>query len=351
MGKGSLLLFVAREIEKSAKKSAKARYRQEREEMKHVLAFQREMAKANRATAAAMSKLEAAKHAQNEVAKFEFYLAMLTSMHKTIGDPVDWTAILESPAPAAPQRQSNREQLAQLDLDSYKPGFFEKLFGRDKRNKQEFQMQVTMARQEDDLQYQREYAEYKENYDAWVMELNTAKRILARDPDAYMPGMKHFEAFAEIEAYGSKVITGAATEDAILMQVVIGDVVPDEIVKLTPGGKVTTSSMPAGRYWELFQDHVCSCALRLAQETFSILPVDRAIVNIGRIQLSPTTGRDDFATFLAVHFLRQQLEPLDLQNIDPSSMMVNFSHRMKFAKTKGFTPVEAIALDEQFVTT
>ncbi len=299
-----------------------------------------------------MSKLEAAAQARQEVAQFENYIAMLTSLHKSLGDTVNWTAVRDTPPPPPPKRQTNREYQAKLSLDSYQPGFFERLFGRDKQKRQELQMQVAMAQQEDDLQYQREYAAYREDHETWSMNYKLANRILARETEAYMAAMRLFDAFSEVESYGSKIFAGAATLDALLMQVQVADgFVPDEVVKLTASGKLSSTAMPAGRHWEIYQDHVCSCAIRLANEAFSILPIGRVIVNLGCFQPNPATGHDEFATFVAVHFVRQQFFMLNLRNVDPSSAMVNFSHRMKFGKTKGFTPVEAIGLDEQFVTT
>jgi hypothetical protein len=289
MGRRSSWIQIARALEKAQKQTARNRQRQEREELKQAKAFER---------------MEAAAQARQEVAQFENFLAMLTSLHKSLGDTVNWTVVRDTPPPPPPIRQTNREYQAKLSLASYKPGFFDKLFGHAQQKLEELQMQVAMAQHGDDQQYQQEYSEYRENHETWSMNRKLANHILAGDTEAYMAAMRQFDAFSEVESYGSKVFAGAATLDALLMQVQIADdLVPDEVVKLTASGKRSTSAMPAGRYWELYQDHVCSCAIRLANEAFSILPVVRVIVNLGRFQPNPATGHNEFATFLAVHFV------------------------------------------------
>ena len=147
--------------------------------------------------------------------------------------------------------------------------------------------------------------------------------------------------------------SGEAKPDAILLTAEITDdeIVPTEVVKQLASGKLSTKAMPSGQYWELYQDHICSCALRLGCEVFAALPVERAIINIGKSELSSATGHPELVTFLAVHFTRQQLARINLNAIDPSNSMTNFSHRMTFKKTKGFQPVDAITFEDQFVTT
>jgi hypothetical protein len=89
----------------------------------------------------------------------------------------------------------------------------------------------------------------------------------------------------------------------------------------------------------------------MAREAFAVLPVSRAVVNIGPVQVNTQTGHKEPATFLAVHFARDILNKLNLGQIDPSDSMKNFPNRMKFKKTAGFEPVQPMTLDEQWITT
>ena len=109
--------------------------------------------------------------------------------------------------------------------------------------------------------------------------------------------------------------------------------------------------MAAGKYWALYQDHVCSCALRIARETLAVLPVSRVLVNVRATRLDSSTGHPGVVTLLGVNIVREILGRLNLATIDPSDSMKNFPHRMKFKKTAGFEPVEPVTTDEQWVTT
>jgi hypothetical protein len=177
--------------------------------------------------------------------------------------------------------------------------------------------------------------------------------MLAKDPSAYWAALEHAGAFDEVASFKTIVQMTQADGDVVTFACAItdDDVVPREEVKCTAAGKLTTKQMGAGRYWALYQDHVCSVAIRIAAEAFAVLPVARAIVNIGKMQTNTITGHPQMATFLAVHFFRDTLRKLNLDSVDPSDSMKNFPHRMKFKKTSGFEPVPPINSDEQWVTT
>jgi len=82
-----------------------------------------------------------------------------------------------------------------------------------------------------------------------------------------------------------------------------------------------------------------------------VLPVSRAIVNVGKVATNTSTGHPELCTILGVHFARSTFAKLKLDSVDPSDSMKNFPHRMKFKKTSGFESVEPITSDEQWVTT
>jgi hypothetical protein len=109
--------------------------------------------------------------------------------------------------------------------------------------------------------------------------------------------------------------------------------------------------MAAGKYWALYQDHVASCAIRIAREAYAVLPIERVIVNVRVLRLDSRTGHMEQPTILAVHFMRETLTHLNFQALDPSDALTNFPRRMKFKKTAGFDPVEAMTSDEQWITT
>lgn len=104
--------------------------------------------------------------------------------------------------------------------------------------------------------------------------------------------------------------------------------------------------LPKSKFYELYQDYVCSCVLRIAGELFSILPLKAVIVTAFDTLLNTQTGHLEEQPILSVAIPKKTFHSLNLDMIDPSDSMQNFVHRMNFRKTKGFAAVERIDSSE-----
>ncbi|KYD08249.1 hypothetical protein B4135_3451 [Caldibacillus debilis] len=117
-------------------------------------------------------------------------------------------------------------------------------------------------------------------------------------------------------------------------------VVPAKELSLTKTGKLSEKKMAKGKYFQLYQDYVCSCTLRIAREFFHLLPLKDVLVNV--YDEAPADSEADFGCILSVRFPREKIESLNFFNIDCSDTIEQFEHRMKFLKTKDFKFVEEI---------
>jgi len=334
---------------RSIEVDARRRQRQSASEERDAMRRHRELAKREQ---------ELAKYAENvraahEAEQFSNYLELLVSVHKDCGPTWDWHAIAREQPPAHPIRVSQGETAARAALSAYKPGFFERLFGGDKKRIAALKQSVVEGHKADDAAYMAAVGRHQQDYAAWTARTAQAQHMLGRDIRAYPTVLQLSGALDELTAFKVQVTLTATEQDAIAFTCSIMDdqMVPREEVKLTAKGKLSTKEIAAGRYWALYQDHVCSAAIRVAREVFAVLPVSRAVVNIGPVRLNTSTGHRESVTFLAVHIAREELYRINLASIDPSDSMKNFHHRMKFKKTTGFEPVEPITLDEQWITT
>lgn len=97
-------------------------------------------------------------------------------------------------------------------------------------------------------------------------------------------------------------------------------------------------------YYDLQQDYVCSCAIRIARNLFTLLPLHTVIAHAADNQLNTATGYNEQVTLLSIKFDRTTLNGLNVDLIDCSDSMANFPHHMKFLKTKGLQGVERIQL-------
>lgn len=151
--------------------------------------------------------------------------------------------------------------------------------------------------------------------------------------------------FEDLLEYGSGFEFG--TDDPELMeiefQVKSDSVVPRNYRALTKTGKLTEKPLTKTAYYDITQDYVCSCAIRLAREIFALLPVETVIVHADDRILNTATGRDEILTVLSVRFQREGFTDINFERIDPSDFLETFKHRMKFKKTSGFEPVERLS--------
>ncbi len=308
----------------------------------------RAMLRAQKAHARQLEQQQAA----DEANQYEQYVELLVSLHKECSEPWDWRAAAQAAAPLEPVRAGTQELAAGVMRDTYAPGVFERWLGGAKRRRAELEQIVANARRADDGYYQQAMSEYRSEYATWERLRAIGARIVAGDFRAYGEALNAAGAFVELGAFQNRVeIVGArAHELAFACRIDDPDVVPSEEVSVTAKGKLSTKEMAKGRYWALYQDHVCSAALRVAREALAVVPVGRVVVNVGAIQPNSSTGHDEPVTFLAAQFTQESLGQINLNHIDPSDAMRNFPHRMRFKKMSGFEPVAAMDLDEQWAT-
>jgi hypothetical protein len=172
--------------------------------------------------------------------------------------------------------------------------------------------------------------------------------MLAGDANAFGAVIENLGPFEELGDLNCDVRIAVPQPWCAEATVTVSDaeVVPNEIYSLLASGKVGKKKMPQGRYWELYQDHVCSCALRVARELLALLPIDLALVHVHGHALNKATGHQELLPLLSVGFDRATLNRLNLDVIVPSNSMRNFTHHIDFKKTSGLLPVERLPATE-----
>jgi len=320
---------------------------------------QREWARQNKAKNRARAKVQQAEakiaekeRARLEVSAFENQIRSLTSKHHQCSSSWDWDEVVSQQAPPPPQPENTEEIQAQKAADSYIPGFFTRFFGMEKRARAKLSRKVEEARGRDNESFEAAYKEYqsmKETHD-WLQQIGRA--IPSGDLNAYRSALDRLLPVEEINA-GISVRIEALRLDVVVLECVAqgSSIVPKEEKKLTSTGKLSTKKMAAGRYWGVYQDFVCGCALRVAREVFGIVPIPRVVVNVAVSGLDSNSGNEGTQTILAISLPREVAATLVFAAIDPSDSLKLYPHRTKFKKTVGFAPVEPIGADESFITT
>lgn len=256
------LIAALAAAQRQSEREAARRYRQH-------LVHQRELDAQNVIAQAAMA-----------VEMHETHLEMIVTLHHDAASRWDWRQVMTSPPPGA---TAEREQQARRSLESYRPSFFERLFGGAKKRQTELEAAVSNARALDE-------AGSREMVEEWNWYQQIARGIVQGDLRACQAVIEHLGPFEELESIGAdvkaRVIEHALVEALVTVR---DDIVPSVEQKLLASGKLSSKDMPKSKYWGLYQDHVCSAALRVARELFHLLPIQRAYIHVGAVRLSMMT--------------------------------------------------------------
>ncbi|MCO5191398.1 MAG: hypothetical protein M9941_12695 [Anaerolineae bacterium] len=294
-----------------------------------------------------LEKMQDFERAAYEVQVFENYLEVLLSIHKECGESWDWQSIRDLEPPLKPTKSSSMERAAQAELDNYKPSTVDKLMKRVELKREQLAKAVEEAQQADENNYQKAVSEYEQELLEWEKTTELANRILADVPEAHLEAIKEADPFSEINQLGSSIdfLFDGDLIEAIL-HVNGEDIIPSESKSLLKSGKVSVKKMTKSKFYELYQDYVCGAVLRVARELFALLPIEMVIVTANGALLNTITGHMEQQPILSAAIPRKTIEDLNFDMIDPSDSMINFVHRMKFMKTKGFSQVERILPEE-----
>ncbi|OCA90583.1 hypothetical protein A8F94_01490 [Bacillus sp. FJAT-27225] len=275
-------------------------------------------------------KLQEQEAARRQVEWYENRLLLLKSIHQESDDPVDWEEVSRRKPPFQQGETGPNELEAAKAVADFKPGFFDKLFGRVEKKRALLEAKVTPAKEQDE-----------ELYQDWARMTEIAKRIFKGDIDAYFEVIDEFGPLDDLVEFGSGFEFGTDHPQEIHVSVDVNaeKMIPDKQLSLTKTGKLSQKQMTKTLYYDLCQDYVCSCALRIARDMFALLPVKYVFVHAYEEQLNPSTGHIEKLLVLSVRYDRGMVEKLNFEMLDPSDALVNFPHHMKFKKTRGFEEV------------
>ena len=171
-----------------------------------------------------------------------------------------------------------------------------------------------------------------------------AQSVLAGDIDAYFKVIEQVGPFDDLLEYGSGFEVG--TDDPKMMeiefQVKSDDIIPTQYPDTKASGEIVMKDFSKSAYYELVQDYVSSTMLRVARDTFALLPVQQVIIHAVDKVLNPATGNDEEVTIASVKIKRDAMATLNFERIDPSDCLESFESNVKFKKTAGYSPVDRV---------
>ena len=270
-----------------------------------------------------------------EVELYENKLEIIKSIHKECDETVNWANIesLEPPFNLVEGEKGVNELEAIKKLENYKPTFFSKILKKQEVEINKLKENIDLAKNKDE-----------EEYRAWENMVDVARRINKQDIDTYFEVIDEFRPLDDLLEFGSgfEFFIEEPNWIEVDFDVNTDSVVPKEIKSLTKTGKVSTKQMTKSKYFDIQQDYICSCTLRIARDMFALIPIDYIVINALDYKLDTSTGQYNKEVLLSVKIDKNKLLHLNMDLIDPSDSMSNFECNMKFKKTSGLSSVERI---------
>jgi hypothetical protein len=271
--------------------------------------------------------------AQHSVKTFDNYLELVLTMHKDAWSKWNWSAVLGS---KPPPRVTELEFDALTSLVAYRQPRFSQIPDAivDMRP---CKSPIPDDDHEDDADHLLKVAE-------WEWFKHVARGVIEGDIEAYAAALDCLSPFAEFEMLGSfvQIETRASWYLEALVTVRDPEIIPREEVSMSGKGRLQSRPMPLHHYWALYQEHLCSAALRVARELLAILPIRTAFVNMAKSGVAGPADRD-LHTVVSVAFERDRLEALPFETLHPVEAVMSFRHEMKFHPRRGLSPVAMVS--------
>lgn len=295
-----------------------------------------------------VEKFEALEREAHEVEEFEYYVESIQSFHQAHVEEIDWFALAQKKGPHEPVLGNTCEMKAQQKLDKFRPSIVHKMLRSEQTVREKLKTAVALAIVKDEDHYQRVKNEFELEMVNYEEEVGLARRVIAGEPDACVEVITKFERLSNIDNLGNKLVFSFSKDGdiSVVLSVSADEIIPDRKLTLLQSGKKSEKKMPRGEHNEIFQDYVCSAVIRVAREIFGLLPVDKITITATDRLLNSATGHTEEQPILSVLIPRETLGSMNLEWIDPSDSMSNFSHNIDFRKTKGFAPVDTLRTPE-----
>lgn len=286
------------------------------------------------------AKLSEMEQAALEVCTFEAKLELLLSVHKEEGPTWDWERACASLPPPIPQRRHSAELVARqqscLLAPAQRASADQAISEASSCDERDFQMALEL--------HAKLLAELQETK-------ALATRILSGDLKAYTQAIAELSPLSELSSLGSTIRFSVHNESLVecVLKVHGSDVIPKEVKSLTSTGKFSVKPMPRVRFQEIFQDHICSCMLRVAREIFALLPVSTIIIT-ALVDLDTLGSANRIESpVLSAAIPRNAMLGLNFGTLDPSDTIERFRHRGDFRASRrsgAFAPIAPITPDD-----
>lgn len=291
-----------------------------------------------------MAKLQAIEQTRQEVEQYENYIELIQTIHKDTPEIYDWLEVAKTTKPPKPEQDKQISNKLLVKLNKFKQNFIHKWLRLEKwaRRRKEKRYQKAFEKEQVDLAARTaEWEKLAKEIDDLV---DLANGINAGKTEYFEKVYDDENPFEELSSFGSKVTENFIDKDRAVAELLARDdeIVPKQQKSQLKSGKLSVKDLPTGKRNEIYQDHIASSVLHVGRVIFGLLPIKALIVNAKCKMLNTATGRMEMQTVLSVKLMRETMEKINFELIDPSDALKNFVCNMNFKKSLGMTPVNPL---------
>lgn len=291
-----------------------------------------------------VEKLNQIANISEQVEQYNFLTQQLVSYHKTSTENIDWHYFKNLPEPIEPINTQRKFNIAEERLLNYKPNFFIKFLGLEMWRKTQLAKKMSKEREKDEAEFQKNKILYQKNHSDWGKSKTLADGILSGTEDAYLRILDDHQVFSDIKHFNGAVSISFENKTAFINIEIAGEsTIPRQSVSQLKSGKASVKEITNSQFYQMYQDHVCSIALRVAREAFAYFSLEIVFINVVTDVLNRATGIYEESPILSLKAPKETLDKMNFQLVDPSEAMKNFIHNMDYKKTEGLLPVKKVA--------
>jgi hypothetical protein len=288
------------------------------------------------------------KNAYRAVTDWNDYLLTLKTIHLKSTSVIDWKKIKNAEMPNESNKKYNNEDFAKNKLENFKPTFLDKLFGLVPKKINKLKELLEQAKIKDKNENDANYIKYLDNFKNWEKLQEISVGVEKNQIEFYEKALEYFNPFSKIGEIGNQININLDNEFIdIHLAVNSLDVIPDYELKQTSTGKLSKTNMSKTRFNELYQQHVCSCILRVGREIFAHLPYKYSRVNATTKIVNCQNGNIEEKMILSVIFSADIMEKINFGLSEPLDNIKIFTNNVSFNKINGFNPVNRVEFNKR----
>lgn len=289
--------------------------------------------KKNKATSSAQNA-QSSQEQNDAVGAYQNALFALSHIHNEAYDFFDFeTAQIQY----VTREIGENQKAALVQLEAYKPSFFDKLLRKDVKKRIELEEKVFEAIDKDE-----------DNRVIHTVEPSLAeglKKLQPKAMDQFIKEVGGFDVFDDdVVSINYHYLMNVDEAEAIVVNVTTNmsqDVI-DSVTELTDKGKYSNKKLSKTAFNERCYAYICSLALGVATEALAITPLYKCLLNVTDQSISTATGLADNKVVLAGEFDEHQLMQYDYETLNPIEIVEKLSVEMNFTPRNGFKAVAPV---------